>query len=89
MFVTKKRLYTELCRIVDALIIQGNAITDIRETHLDDVMEINDQLDKLRDNIKFKRQVLDATLAEFERRITALEAKKTVKKTTIKKTKRK
>lgn len=76
MFVTKNRFYTELCKLVDALIDQGNAITDIRETHLDDVMEINNQIHSL-----------SMTIKHLTERIEALEAKKTVKKTTTKKTK--
>jgi regulator of replication initiation timing len=77
MLVTKKRLYTELCRIADILIEYGNVLEDIRETHLEDVMELNDNIHEL--IMKNK---------ELEERIAALEAKrhhKSEKKTTKKK----
>lgn len=76
MFVTKNRFYTELCKLVDALIEQGNVITDIRATHFDDTVELNDQIHSL-----------SMTIKHLTERIEALEAKKTVKKTTTKKTK--
>lgn len=76
MFVTKNRFYTELCKLVDDLIEQGNAITDIRATHFDDTVELNDQIHSL-----------SMTIKHLTERIEALEAKKTVKKTTTKKTK--
>ena len=78
MFVTKNRLYTELCKVAEVLIKYGDAIEDIRETHLDDVMELNDQIHSL-----------SMTIKHLTERVEVLEAKKTVKKTTIKKTKRK
>ena len=77
MFVTKKRLYTELCKVADALIEYGNVLEDIRETHLEDVMELNDNIHEL--IMKNK---------ELEERIAKLEAKhhhKSEKKTTKKK----
>lgn len=76
MFVTKNRLYTELCKVAEVLIKYGDAIEDIRETHLEDVMELNSQIHSL-----------SMTIKHLTERVEALEAKKTVKKTTTKKTK--
>lgn len=82
MFVTKKRLYTELCKLVDTLIAQGDAITDIRATHFDDTVELNDQIHSLSMTIKHLTERIEV----LER--TELDTKKTTKKQT-KKTKRK
>lgn len=76
MFVTKNRLYTELCKVAEVLIKYGDAIEDIRETHLEDVMELNSQIHSL-----------SMTIKHLTERVEALEAKKTTKKTTTKKTK--
>jgi regulator of replication initiation timing len=76
MFVTKNRLYTELCKVAEVLIKYGDAIEDIRETHLEDVMELNSQIHSL-----------SMTIKHLTERVEALEAKKTVKKTTTKKAK--
>lgn len=76
MFVTKNRFYTELCRIVDSMIDQGNIITEIKETHDNDIEEV-----KSRINYTLQK------LINLIERVDALEAKKTVKKTTTKKTK--
>ncbi len=73
MFVTKKRLYTELCRIVDSMIDQGNIITGIKETHADDIEEV-----KSRINYTLQK------LINLIERVDALEAKKQTKKQTKK-----
>lgn len=76
MFVTKNRFYTELCKIADFMIDFGNGIIEIKETHADDIEEV-----KSRINYTLQK------LINLTERVEALEAKKTVKKTTTKKTK--
>ena len=76
MFVTKNRLYTELCKIADFMIDFGNEMTEIKETHANDIEEV-----KSRINYTLQK------LINLIERVDALEAKKTVKKTTTKKAK--
>lgn len=76
MLVTKNRLYTELIKVADALCKYGDVLKDIRETHLEDIMEVNAQL-----------HALSVAIKRLTERVEVLEAKKTTKKTTTKKTK--
>lgn len=76
MFVTKKRLYTELVKVMDIV----NGIGDIQEGF---VHRHNREIEDIKERINYTlNQVI-----KLSERIGALEAKKTVKKTTTKKTK--
>lgn len=75
MFVTKNRLYTELCKIADFMIDFGNEITEIKETHDNDIEDIKERI-----NYTLSQVV------KLAGRVEALETKKPVK-TKLKQTK--
>lgn len=79
----KKRLYTELCKVMDIIHGALDNIEDTREEHLEDVMEINKDIDDVKERINY---TLNKLLSLTER-VEALEAKKQ-RKATIKPTKK-
>ena len=84
MFVTKKTLYKELCKVMDVINDYADFLTKFHDKYIDTKLDLTSDMEQLEDRIDDLKESYDYDIYKLFQRVEALEAKKQAKKPTKK-----